>query len=144
MRKLLKDEKEPLKRIELSEDEWTAIEKHKNNVYQQQLKERREKERLAKQKVKETYFNHMEEAKLKKELDKATQNEHHRHILNTVEKMKKREIDETNVMKEKKEKEKQIREMQINDNLTRKVNDFAENRQYDRNLSILFFIKSIK
>jgi hypothetical protein len=140
LRKLLKDDKEPLKRIELNEDEWTAIEKHKNNVYLQQLKERREKERLAKEKAKETYFSQMEETKLKKELNKATQNEHYRNILGTVEKMKKREIDETNIMKEKKEKEKQIREIQIKDNLSRKVNDFAENRKYDKNLSNIFLL----
>lgn len=145
LRKLLQNEKKPIIRDNIKrEDEWTVIAKQKKKQWEQEKKEIRDKDKIIKITNKQTYDSQINEKEVKKHEDRKTQENFHKTLMCTVDKLTKEEREKIEIMKEKKMNEKELRDKQIQNNIERKKNEFMSNRKFDNTLSkCLKFVKNL-
>jgi hypothetical protein len=140
LRKLLQSERQPLKKEDFSKypDEWTAIEDHKNKVWDEEKKETRLQDKLKKNKTKETYLSQMQEKDRMKQEKKKIDNNYHRTLIYNLDKDHKEELKKSQAVQEKVNFVKEMQDEQMKDNILRKKKEFLTNREYDNKLSTLF------
>jgi hypothetical protein len=138
LRKLLQSEKQPVKKENLSKfpDEWTAIEDHKNKVWEEEKKEAKLRDKLKKNKTKETYFSQMKEKERLKQENQTMDFNYHRTLLHNLDKEDKEEFKKSQLVQEKVNYVKEMQDEQMKDNVNRKKNEFMTNRDFDNKLSI--------
>jgi hypothetical protein len=141
LRKLF-NEKKPVNKITMNNDEWCEIAKYKNKVNEVFLKQQALEEKERKLKQRAVYLEQMEDKKNKKQLEKAREQIYHEATMDNVARLYQREIDEVRTLKDRKDDEKQIRDKQIQENIERKVNEFTNNRVHDKHLSKIMLINS--
>lgn len=136
LKKLLENQRTPLKRQDFQgqSDEWNAIDKYKNNLYQNFLKENKEREKAQKNQVRETYNSQIREKEQLKNDINIYEDKYHRALLANVNKLTEKERDQLTEMEKKRLKEKEIRDLQIQENIERKKAEFGNNRQFDTHL----------
>jgi hypothetical protein len=136
LRKLLQSERKPVVREQASnEDEWTAIAKNKKQLWEDAKKGTKEIEKINKIKTRETYDSQIKEKEQKKQVDQKTDFHYHKDLMCHVDKLTFEERKKLQEMKDKRMNERQLRDMQIQDNISRKKNDFLSNREFDNTIS---------
>jgi hypothetical protein len=136
LRKLLQNEKKPVIRDQINrEDEWTLIAKQKKQQWEQEKKEIREKDKIIKISNRQTYDNQIKDKEVKKQQDQKSDNNFHKTLMGTVDKLTKEEREKMQIMKDKRMTEKELRDKQIQNNIERKKNEFLNNRNFDNTLS---------
>jgi hypothetical protein len=134
LRKLF-NEKKPVAKITMNNDEWCEIAKYKNKVNEVFLKQQRVEEHERKLKQRAVYLEQMDEKRNKKHLEKAREHIYHEATLDNVARLYQKEVDEAKTLKDKRDDEKQIRDKQIQENIERKLGEFTNNRVHDKHLS---------
>jgi hypothetical protein len=136
LRKLLQNEKKPVIRDQINrEDEWTLIAKQKKQQWEQEKKEIREKDKIIKITNRQTYDSQIKDKEVKKQQDQKSENNFHKTLMGTVDKLTKEEREKMQIMKDKRMTEKELRDKQIQNNIERKKNEFLNNRNFDNTLS---------
>lgn len=136
LRKLLQNEKKPVIRKDFDNygDEWTAIAKYKNSLWDETKKENKILDKQTKNKTRMAFDSQIQEKQQLKLLEKKMEDNHHKDVLTSVDKLTQEEMRKLSEMKKKKLIEKEMRDIQIIENIGKKKSEFQKNREYDNTL----------
>lgn len=136
LRKQLESERRPLTREKFDQfgDEWTAIEKYKNEIFKTQMKKEKQDDKNKKVNTRENLNEQVKTKEIYKSLEKECDMNHHKVLMKNVRILEIEEMKKQRELEEKKKLEKEIRDKQIQENKMIKTTEFVNSRNFDKKL----------